>query len=212
MATNPYKNTLPDPDDAPDIPAAFATFANSIGQWVPVTSRTEASQRLANVTGPFLVFRLDTRKFEVHPNTGASGEGWLVVSPPDEITSKDVIVKYTEPGGASDDYTIHSLFQEAFGKRQAVLSGTTEINLTSERPLTFDTGNVSLLPSFNLVPAITISPYISPAGQVVHARAVAVTTSSFQIRTTRPSGYNPGAVSFTWIAAGEVGGIWNGGQ
>jgi len=217
MATNHYKNDLPDLSTPEDIPAILAKLAASIGQFVPVASRTEANQRLAQKgagTGPLLVFRTDTRKFEVHPNTGASGETWLLVSPPDEITSRDVIIKRTAGDGSNDDYTIHELFQESFGKREVASSGTAEVNLISERPTTFDTTGtpVSFGRIFNKVPAVYVRPYIAPDGKVVHAMAVTVTTTGFHIRTARPSGYNPGAVTFTWIAVGEVGDTWNDGQ
>jgi len=215
--TNHFKNVLPDTNTAEDIPTTLRALADSIGQYVTVASRTEAEQRRSEKgvgTGTFMVFRTDTRKLEIHPNTGASGETWLLVSPPDEITSRDVIIKRTASDGSNDDYTIHELFQEAFGKQQTAESGTAEVNLTSERPTTYDTTGtpVSYGRMFNKVPAVYVRPYIAPDGRVVHAMAVTVTTTGFHIRTTRPSGYNPGAVTFTWIAVGETGEAFNEGQ
>lgn len=222
--TDPALRSIPAGADQADLTKLFARYSSTDVGLVAVTGRTHAEQvRAARNTEatalglgrkPVLVLRADTspQQIEVHPNTGAAGETWLVVSRDNEITSRDVIVKYTNPNGSNGDYSIHALFQEAFGRRQLTVANTVQVNLTSDRPLTFDTGDVAIEAGFTEVPVVQINPDQSVAGQVVTASPVAQTTSTFRIRLTRPAGYNPGARSFGWTATGWVGGAWNEGQ
>lgn len=223
--TDSAKRSVPASADQADLTKILARYSATDAGLVAVTGRTEAEQiRAARNTEattfgttrkPLLVFRVDTQQIEVHPNTGAAGETWRVVSRDDEITSREVIIKYTNPDGSKGDYSIHALFQEAFGARQLSISGTVQINFTGtgdSANLTYDTGDVTMPSPFNSVPVVQITPDISVDGKIITAMAVAQTTSTFRIRTTRPAGHNPGARTFSWTATGWVGGTWNGGQ
>lgn len=87
--TDDFGRSIPVGTDPADLNAMFTRYSLTDGGLPSVSSLTAANQLRSNVNTVadsnglphprLFVWRTDTKTLEVHPNTGAAGEGWEVV-------------------------------------------------------------------------------------------------------------------------------------